>query len=54
MGFNDDKSFSGPLIIHAFDEKVRAYYNLERQWTGETSNKEQNEVNFIPFLQLEY
>ncbi|KAK2987189.1 hypothetical protein RJ640_030781 [Escallonia rubra] len=31
---------SGPLIIHALDEKVRAYYNLEKLWNTETSNNE--------------
>ncbi|CAK9149777.1 unnamed protein product, partial [Ilex paraguariensis] len=34
---------SGTLIVHALDEKVRAYYNLERLWTAETSNKEQTQ-----------
>ncbi|KAK2966573.1 hypothetical protein RJ640_030782 [Escallonia rubra] len=29
-----------PLIIHALDEKVRAYYNLEKLWNTETSNNE--------------
>ncbi|KAK3014211.1 hypothetical protein RJ639_008956 [Escallonia herrerae] len=31
---------SGTLIIHALDEKVRAYYNLENLWNTETSNNE--------------
>ncbi|KAK3040805.1 hypothetical protein RJ639_029149, partial [Escallonia herrerae] len=31
---------SGTLIIHALDEKVRAYYNLEKLWNTETSNNE--------------
>jgi len=31
---------SGTIIVHAFDEKARAYYNLERRWTDETSSKE--------------
>ncbi|KAM7464719.1 hypothetical protein LguiA_032840 [Lonicera macranthoides] len=34
---------SGALIIHALDEKVRAYYNLEKLWTTEESNKEQSQ-----------
>ncbi|CAK9162016.1 unnamed protein product [Ilex paraguariensis] len=34
---------AGTLIVHALDEKVRAYYNLERLWTAETSNKEQTQ-----------
>lgn len=36
----------GALIIHALDEKVRAYYNLEKLWTTEESNKEQSQVRF--------
>ncbi|XP_057486984.1 protein Iojap-related, mitochondrial-like [Actinidia eriantha] len=31
---------SGTIIIHALDEKARAYYNLEKRWTGETLSKE--------------
>uniref|UniRef100_A0A5B7BXJ6 Protein Iojap-related, mitochondrial n=1 Tax=Davidia involucrata TaxID=16924 RepID=A0A5B7BXJ6_DAVIN len=34
---------SGTVIIHALDEKVRAYYNLERLWTTENSDKEQSQ-----------
>ncbi|CAK9137316.1 unnamed protein product [Ilex paraguariensis] len=37
------KMVIGTLIVHALDEKVRAYYNLERLWTAETSNKEQTQ-----------
>ncbi|CAA2970067.1 Iojap-related, mitochondrial [Olea europaea subsp. europaea] len=31
---------SGPIVIHALDEKVRAYYNLEKLWSTGTSNEE--------------
>ncbi|KAL6969316.1 hypothetical protein U1Q18_047981 [Sarracenia purpurea var. burkii] len=31
---------SGSIIVHALDEKARAYYNLERLWTTELSSKE--------------
>ncbi|KAG0461077.1 hypothetical protein HPP92_021374 [Vanilla planifolia] len=31
---------SGTVIIHALDEKARAYYNLESLWTNEMINKE--------------
>ncbi|KAG5520691.1 hypothetical protein RHGRI_033319 [Rhododendron griersonianum] len=34
---------SGSIIVHAFDEKARAYYNLESRWTDETSTKEQTQ-----------
>ncbi|KAL3511411.1 hypothetical protein ACH5RR_030812 [Cinchona calisaya] len=34
---------SGSLIIHALDEKVRAYYNLEKLWSSGTSNDEQTQ-----------
>ncbi|KAL2543340.1 3-oxoacyl-[acyl-carrier-protein] reductase [Abeliophyllum distichum] len=30
----------GPLVIHALDEKVRAYYNLETLWSTGTSDEE--------------
>ncbi|XXG79608.1 hypothetical protein AAC387_Pa09g0642 [Persea americana] len=30
---------SGPVIIHALDEKARAYYNLESLWTAEMESK---------------
>ena len=37
---------SGKVIIHALDEKARAYYNLEGLWTGpDTLPKEPIEVN---------
>ncbi|PWA80463.1 lojap-related protein [Artemisia annua] len=35
---------SGSLIVHAFDEKARAYYNLEQLWTSKESSKEQNQT----------
>ncbi|KAK4357594.1 hypothetical protein RND71_023204 [Anisodus tanguticus] len=31
---------SGKLVIHALDEKVRAYYNLEKLWSTDTSNQD--------------
>ncbi|KAK6922365.1 hypothetical protein RJ641_012872, partial [Dillenia turbinata] len=31
---------SGTVIIHALDEKARAYYNLENLWTSEVSPKD--------------
>nr|CAN71690.1 hypothetical protein VITISV_039292 [Vitis vinifera] len=31
---------SGTVIVHALDEKARAYYNLESLWTTETSPNE--------------
>ncbi|CDP13308.1 unnamed protein product [Coffea canephora] len=34
---------SGSLIIHALDEKVRAYYNLEKLWSSGTSDDEQTQ-----------
>ncbi|KAJ1685816.1 hypothetical protein LUZ63_017206 [Rhynchospora breviuscula] len=30
---------SGTIIVHALDEKARAYYNLESLWTKEASEK---------------
>ncbi|OAY71746.1 Protein Iojap-related, mitochondrial [Ananas comosus] len=34
---------SGTVIVHALDEKARAYYNLESLWTKEMSPKSQNQ-----------
>ncbi|XP_028794080.1 protein Iojap-related, mitochondrial [Neltuma alba] len=31
---------SGRVIVHALDEKARAYYNLESLWNSETLDKE--------------
>lgn len=31
---------SGKLVVHALDEKVRAYYNLERLWSTDASNQD--------------
>ncbi|OAY32410.1 protein Iojap-related, mitochondrial isoform X2 [Manihot esculenta] len=31
---------SGKVIVHALDEKARAYYNLEDLWTSDTPPKE--------------
>ncbi|XVF43774.1 hypothetical protein PTKIN_Ptkin02bG0067300 [Pterospermum kingtungense] len=31
---------SGRVIVHALDEKARAYYNLEKLWTDKTVQKE--------------
>lgn len=30
----------GKLVVHALDEKVRAYYNLERLWSTDASNQD--------------
>ncbi|KAF3334223.1 protein Iojap-related [Carex littledalei] len=34
---------SGTIIVHALDEKARAYYNLESLWTKEASPKVPNQ-----------
>ncbi|XP_051116049.1 protein Iojap-related, mitochondrial [Andrographis paniculata] len=34
---------SGTLIVHAVDEKARAYYNFEGLWTTNTTNVERTE-----------
>ncbi|KAK4429714.1 protein Iojap-related, mitochondrial [Sesamum alatum] len=34
---------SGTLIVHAVDEKARAYYNFEGLWTANTSNIERTQ-----------
>ncbi|XP_010912848.1 protein Iojap-related, mitochondrial isoform X2 [Elaeis guineensis] len=34
---------SGTVIVHALDEKARAYYNLESLWTAEISPKGPNQ-----------
>ncbi|KAJ6768520.1 IOJAP SUPERFAMILY-like protein [Salix koriyanagi] len=31
---------SGKVIVHALDEKARAYYNLESLWTSDVSKEE--------------
>ncbi|KAK8615800.1 hypothetical protein V6N13_017378 [Hibiscus sabdariffa] len=31
---------SGRVIVHALDEKARAYYNLENIWASKTPHKE--------------
>lgn len=36
--------FPGSLIVHALDEKARAYYNLEQLWTSKNSSKEQSQT----------
>ncbi|KAJ0638115.1 putative protein Iojap/ribosomal silencing factor RsfS, Nucleotidyltransferase superfamily [Helianthus annuus] len=39
---------SGSLIVHALDEKARAYYNLEQLWTSKessTNDQSQSQVN---------
>ncbi|KAK9117477.1 hypothetical protein Sjap_016424 [Stephania japonica] len=35
---------SGNVIVHALEEKARAYYNLESLWTSEMLTKGPNEV----------
>lgn len=39
---------SGKVIVHALDEKARAYYNLEGLWTPGTLQNEPIEVNMRP------
>lgn len=34
---------SGKLIVHAVDEKARAYYNFEGLWTANKSNVEDSQ-----------
>ncbi|KAJ9563896.1 hypothetical protein OSB04_009056 [Centaurea solstitialis] len=34
---------SGTLIVHAFDEKARDYYNIEQLWTSKESSKDQSQ-----------
>ncbi|KAD7116437.1 hypothetical protein E3N88_03705 [Mikania micrantha] len=34
---------SGSLIVHALDEKARAYYNLEQLWTSKESTNEHSQ-----------
>ncbi|KAL8150103.1 hypothetical protein V2J09_019911 [Rumex salicifolius] len=34
---------SGTIMIHAFDEKARAYYDLERHWTSVKSPSESSQ-----------
>ncbi|KAM0016649.1 putative protein Iojap/ribosomal silencing factor RsfS, Nucleotidyltransferase superfamily [Helianthus debilis subsp. tardiflorus] len=34
---------SGSLIVHALDEKARAYYNLEQLWTSKESTNDQSQ-----------
>ncbi|XP_071736421.1 protein Iojap-related, mitochondrial-like [Rutidosis leptorrhynchoides] len=34
---------TGSLIVHALDEKARAYYNLEQLWTSKESSKDQSQ-----------
>lgn len=35
----------GKVIVHALDEKARAYYNLEGLWTPGTIQNEREEVS---------
>ncbi|OVA14677.1 Protein Iojap/ribosomal silencing factor RsfS [Macleaya cordata] len=35
---------SGKVIIHALDEKARAYYNLESLWTTDLSTNSHNQI----------
>ncbi|OVA15380.1 Protein Iojap/ribosomal silencing factor RsfS [Macleaya cordata] len=41
---------SGKVIIHALDEKARAYYNLESLWTTELSTNTHNQVDTGPWF----
>ena len=50
---------SGKVIVHALDEKARAYYNLESLWTSDASKEEPVQVKdkikdfetFLVFIQ---
>lgn len=35
---------SGPVIIHALDEKARSYYKLENLWMSERPTNKPDEV----------
>ncbi|OMO81431.1 Ribosome-associated, Iojap-like protein [Corchorus olitorius] len=43
---------SGRVIVHALDEKARAYYNLENLWTGKTGQKEPAEELTKAFVKV--
>ncbi|KAE8730146.1 Protein Iojap-related [Hibiscus syriacus] len=43
---------SGRVIVHALDEKARAYYNLENIWTSKTAHTEPVEDLTKAFLKV--
>lgn len=45
-------SFLGSLIVHALDEKARAYYNLEQLWTSKESTNEQTQIQVNTTIQV--
>lgn len=36
--------YTGKVIIHALDEKARAYYDLDSLWTSDPPQKESKQV----------
>ncbi|CAH9145849.1 unnamed protein product [Cuscuta epithymum] len=38
---------SGRLVIHAFDEKVRSYYNLENLWDTDSSKGDEDQDKYL-------
>ncbi|KAG1331340.1 putative protein Iojap-related, mitochondrial [Cocos nucifera] len=42
---------AGTVIVHALDEKARAYYNLESLWTAEISPKGPNQLQALNQVQ---
>lgn len=43
---------SGTIVVHALDEKARAYYNLEKLWESEISNDQQDQDLGKAFLKV--
>ncbi|KAL9401997.1 hypothetical protein Peur_005846 [Populus x canadensis] len=43
---------SGKVIVHALDEKARAYYNLESLWTSDASNEEPDQDLDKAFIKI--
>ncbi|KAJ8758852.1 hypothetical protein K2173_002631 [Erythroxylum novogranatense] len=43
---------SGKVIVHALDEKARAYYNLENFWTSEESENEPSQELDKAFVKI--
>ncbi|KAH6807287.1 Lojap-related protein [Perilla frutescens var. frutescens] len=43
---------SGKLIVHAVDEKARAYYNFEGLWTAKTPNAEDSQDLYKAFVKV--
>ncbi|KAL3581984.1 hypothetical protein D5086_016316 [Populus alba] len=43
---------SGKVIVHALDEKARAYYNLESLWTSDASKEEPDQDLDKAFIKI--